>query len=141
MIVKEEKGIYAVRMQPGDEAMSSLKKLVKDLGLHSLVVVSGIGAFKRCQIGVFIGNGQYGRMTIEEQTEVLSFLGNVCIHEGEPFPHIHVALSKEDFSMIGGHLFEGEVFPTLELFLRRPDEMTFARQFEAETGLSSLYFR
>ncbi|MBA3778111.1 MAG: DUF296 domain-containing protein [Chloroflexi bacterium] len=57
----------------------------------------------------------------------MSFQGNAALREEEPFLHLHVALGRSDLTVIGGHLREAIVHPTLEVWLphgagRRPPD-------------------
>ena len=82
--------------------------------------ISGIGAFQRAVIGFLdLETQEYDRIPVDEDTEVLSILGNLSIVDDEPRVHAHVTLSKSDASAVGGHLFEGICGATLEIFIRQ----------------------
>ena len=66
--------------------------------------------------------------------EVLTLSGNCSNKEGEPFLHLHVILGRRDFSLLGGHLKEARVHPTLEVWLRTETTPAHRRQDEG-TGL------
>ncbi len=87
--------------------------------------ISGIGAFQRAVIGFYdLQTKEYDRIPVEEDTEVLSLLGNLTIVDDAPRVHAHVSLGKSDASVIGGHLFEGVCGATIELFIRKePGEL------------------
>jgi predicted DNA-binding protein with PD1-like motif len=82
--------------------------------------LSGIGAFTSAVIGFYnLEAKEYDRIPVEEETEVLSILGNLSIVEDEgPRVHAHVSLGTRDGSAIGGHLFEARCGATLEIFVR-----------------------
>ena len=66
----------------------------------------------------------YDRIPIQEETEVLTFLGNLSVTDEGPRVHAHVTLSRHDGSAVGGHLFEGRVGATMELFVdEEPGEL------------------
>ncbi len=85
----------------------------------SAAEVSGIGAFQRAVVGAYrLDKRDYDRIEVSEETEVVSLLGNLSTTEDGPRVHLHAGLGHTDGSMIGGHLFEGVVGATLELFVR-----------------------
>jgi predicted DNA-binding protein with PD1-like motif len=67
---------------------------------------------------------------VRQQVEVLSLIGDIATFNGKPVIHMHAVLGKPDGSTIGGHVFELNVNPTLEVFVtadttplnKRPDE-------------------
>jgi hypothetical protein len=64
----------------------------------------------------------------------LSCIGNLAIREGKPFAHLHATAGLEDFSVVGGHLFGGNVSATAEVMFRPlPEEVN--RLFDEKTGL------
>lgn len=123
---------WAIVFDTGDEVMSSLESFAKEHGLNA-AHMTAIGAFETVELGYFEWERKdYKKIPVNEQVEVLSFLGDVAEHEGEPKLHVHAVLGKRDGSTIGGHLFEGRVRPTLEVIVtetpahlrRRMDEVT-----------------
>ena len=52
--------------------------------------------------------------------EVLSLLGDVAVGDEGPTLHLHTVLGKADGSVVGGHLIEAYVRPTLEVILIQP---------------------
>src|SRR4051812_6991816 len=94
-----------------------------------------IGAFANVTIAYFnLKTKQYEKIEINEQLEVASLIGNVGWYDGAPNVHAHVCLGKRDGTASAGHLIEGEVRPTLEMFMTISDEPLCRRQDEA-TGL------
>jgi predicted DNA-binding protein with PD1-like motif len=80
--------------------------------------LSGIGAFGRAVVGFYdLERQEYDRIPVEEETEVLSLLGNLSVTDEGPRVHLHATLSRRDGSALGGHLFEGVAGATLEVFV------------------------
>ena len=73
----------------------------------------------------------------DEQLEVVSFVGNASVRDGEPFLHLHVALGRADLSVVGGHLDEAVVHPAIEVWLRTED-VDLQRRRDPATGLDLL---
>ena len=97
--------------------------------------ISAIGAVRWIQLGYWNASARvYEYREVEEQLEVLGLSGNCSNKEGEPFLHLHVILGRRDFSLLGGHLKEARVHPTLEVWVRAEAATAQRRQDEA-TGL------
>jgi predicted DNA-binding protein with PD1-like motif len=96
--------------------------------------LTGIGAFRWAVLGYF---QWYAKeyITVEEQVEVFSLLGDVAVGDQGPTLHLHAVLGRADGSTIGGHLLEGNVRPTLEVILIQPPSYLRKRQ-DPETGLA-----
>ena len=78
--------------------------------------VTAIGAFERATVGWFDRAAkQYRRIPVDEQCEVLSLIGDVAEGQDGPILNVHVVLGPSDGTTRGGHLLEGQVFPTLEV--------------------------
>ena len=56
--------------------------------------------------------------------------------DGEPVVHLHGMLGASDGTVIGGHLFQAEVFPTLELFVAVLSHIDIRKQRSPITGLT-----
>lgn len=99
---------------------------------------TGIGAMLRTRISYFDTDAkQYLDRDIEEQVEVLSLVGNVAQYEGEPLVHAHIVLSRRDYTVLGGHLRQGIVRPTLEVTLHVASE-PLHRAADPKFGLPGL---
>jgi uncharacterized protein len=116
----------------GDDVTGELLAWVRSRGI-SAASFTAIGAFRRVTLGYFeLDRRDYHRITIDEQVEVLSLIGNVALAGNQPKLHAHVVVGKRDGTAHGGHLMEARVRPTLELVLvesaphlrRRHDETT-----------------
>lgn len=83
------------------------------------------------------GSKSYRRIAVDEQAEVLSFLGDIAHAAGEPVVHVHVVLGLADGSTRGGHLLDASVWPTLELVLTEWPKYLCKRS-DPEVGLALL---
>ena len=126
---------YAVVLATGDEAMQSLQEFVREQKIDA-AGLTAIGAFERAVIGYFDwATKDYKRIPVDEQVEVLSLIGDVAEADGKPVLHIHAVLGKFDGSVVGGHLLEGHVRPTLEVILTQPPAH-LRKKKDPETGLA-----
>jgi uncharacterized protein len=126
---------YAVVLDTGDEAIASLTRFAREQEIEA-ASVTAIGAFVDAVLGYFDWQTkQYRRIPVTEQVEVLSLLGDVAMSEGQPALHVHAVLGKADGSVIGGHLLEAHVRPTLEVILIQPPSYLRKRK-DPVTGLA-----
>ena len=98
------------------------------------VVLSAVGCVSRAVLrdasGVTV-------RTVDEPCEIVSLNGTVSAVRC----HLHLALSKEDLSTVGGHLMPGCIInTTCELVLARLDGWRFGVEQDAQTGYDELVF-
>ena len=75
--------------------------------------------------------------TVDEPCEIVSLNGTVSAVRC----HLHLALSKEDLSTVGGHLMPGCIInTTCELVLARLGGWRFGVEQDAQTGYDELVF-
>ena len=75
---------------------------------------------------------------IDEPCEIVSLNGTVS----QARCHLHIALSKEDLSTVGGHLVEGCIInTTCELVVGILDGWCIDTEFDTQTGYDELIFR
>jgi uncharacterized protein len=126
---------YAVVLDTGDEVAAELGKFVREQQVEA-ASVTAIGALSRAVLGYFQWDTkQYKKIAVEEQVEVLSLLGDVAVGDQGPTLHLHAVLGKADGSVVGGHLIEAYVRPTLEVILIQPPSYLRKRK-DPETGLA-----
>ncbi|HEV3475199.1 MAG TPA: PPC domain-containing DNA-binding protein [Actinomycetota bacterium] len=107
-----------MRFERGEEVMGELASFAAANRIEG-AELSGIGAFERAIVGFYnLERQEYDRIPVGDETEVLSLLGNLSITDEGPRVHLHATLSRRDGSAVGGHLFEGVVGATVELFVR-----------------------
>ena len=128
---------YAVVLDTGDEVSGELSKFVRDQEVEA-ASITAIGAFSRAVLGYFQWEAKkYKKIAVEEQVEVLSLIGDVAVAAEGPTLHLHAVLGKFDGSVVGGHLIEAYVRPTLEVILVQPPSYLRKRK-DPETGLALL---
>ena len=122
------------RLRRGDDLLRSLEKIAREEHLKLAVVLSGVGCVSRGRVrdasGVTLRD-------IEEPCEIVSLNGTVS----EQRCHVHIALSKEDLSTVGGHLVEGCIInTTCELVLLELEEWSCGVEQDDETGYDEIVF-
>ena len=96
---------HSLRLRRGMDLMESIQALCAEKHIAAGVVLSAVGCISRGRVrdasGVRIRE-------IEEHCEIVSLGGTVS----EKRCHLHIALSKEDLTTIGGHLCPGCIINT-----------------------------
>ncbi len=100
---------------------------------------TAIGAIKDVELGFYeLHKKDYIRKTFSEgDFELISFLGNITLKDGKHYAHAHVSIGREDFSVIGGHLFEAKVAVTIEIIIQEYNLMGL-RKLDNNLGLQTI---
>ncbi len=124
---------YVLKLEPGEEFQETLGAFFAQKRLPS-AFFQGIGALTNVELGYFsIEKNDYTRHSYGGNYELISASGNISVDDDRPVVHTHVTLSDEKCQVIGGHLFEGIVSVTAEIFLF-PMDVALIR--EASTKLN-----
>ncbi len=127
---------WVLVFQTGEEVLSTLKEFAAREKLAG-ANFSAIGGFSRATLAFFdLAAKEYRPIPVGEQVEVVSLAGNIAEVGDDLKVHAHALVSRSDGSALGGHLLEGHVRPTLELFLTEAGELR--REKDEETGLPLL---
>ena len=126
---------HCVRLRRGDDLMLSIKEICKEKNISAGVVLSAVGCISEGRVrdasGVTIRD-------ITQHCEIVSLNGTVSVKRC----HLHIALSKEDLSTVGGHLVEGCIInTTCELVIGILDGWEIDKEFDEETGYHELIFK
>lgn len=97
--------------------------------------ITAIGGFERAVVGYFDRlEGDYVRIPVEQQVEILSLSGEVAHRHDKPILHLQAVLGLRDGSTRGGHLLAASVWPALEVVLtEQPRHLR--RHFDPELQL------
>ena len=126
---------HCVRLHRGDDLMLSIKELCQEKNIAAGVVLSAVGCISEGRVrdasGVTIRD-------IKEHCEIVSLDGTVSARRC----HLHISLSKEDLSTIGGHLCPGCIInTTCELVIAQLPGVSIDMEEDPETGYSELIFQ
>jgi hypothetical protein len=126
---------YVVVLDPGDETVEVLSGFAAGQRLTG-AQITAVGAFERATIGWFDRQARdYRPVRVDQQCEVLSLVGDVALGADGPQPHIHAVLGLPDGTTRGGHLLEGQVWPTLEVIIRET-HAGLRKTYRPEIGLA-----
>ena len=127
--------VHCIRLKRGEDLMETIRSLCRERHIAAGVVLSGVGCILRGRVrdasGVTVRD-------ITEHCEIVSLNGTVSANRC----HIHIALSKEDLSTIGGHLCPGCIVnTTCELVIGELAGVSIGVEFDEETGYDELIFQ
>jgi len=134
-LATEHEATFVLVFDKDDEPVEGIAAFAREQRLGA-GHFTGIGAFSDLVVGYFDRERRdYKRITIAEQVEVLSLVGDIAVDGEEPRVHAHVVVGKADGSAHGGHLLEAHVWPTLEVVLIQTPE-PLRKRFDPDTGLA-----
>ena len=135
MEYKKEVGKIIVRLDQGDEVISSLLKIIKDEKLQG-GFISAIGAADEIEVGLYqVEKKQYVSKRFKGDYEIVSCLGNVSRKNSEPYLHLHMSFSDIDGHVYGGHLSFCHISGTFECVIGLT-QTRIERQIDSKTGLN-----
>ena len=131
---------YVLRLDPGEEIVSCLTRLVEQEDVQ-LGTVSALGAAGDVTIGIFnTREKQYYSKRYQGDYEISALVGNVTRKEGEPYLHLHITIGNPVTGEVhAGHLTAATISATLELFLQVWDGQV-GRKFSDQVGLNLFEF-
>lgn len=126
---ESESGYVAVRLDPGDMALESIRTACEEHDVGTGAVVSGIGTFRNLHVHYFAG--EHPRvddgdvfLELDGAWEINGIAGMIA--DGEP--HLHVTAFDGERT-IAGHLEEGnEVNALCEILIRKVDGLDLVRR-------------
>lgn len=125
---------HCVRLHRGDDLLLSIRELAREKHIAAGVVLSAVGCVTQARLRD--ASGVTVRF-IDEHCEIVSLTGTVS----EQRCHLHISLSREDLSTLGGHLCPGCIVnTTCELVVGELPGVRFAVEQDAQTGYDELIF-
>ena len=126
---------YVVRLEVGDEIITSLTSLCKAENIQA-ATVQGLGAVDNVTVGYYsTAENRYLTKTFNKQFEMIALNGNISVKDDEPYLHLHIALSDENYMFFGGHLNSAVISITAEIFVTKIDGI-IGRRVNEETKLN-----
>lgn len=122
------------RLHRGDDLLLSIRTLCEREKIDAAVVLSAVGCVSRA---VLRDAGGVNLRSVDEPCEIVSLNGTAS----RTRCHLHLALSREDLSTIGGHMMPGCIVnTTCEMVLGVLEHMRFDVEQDAQTGYDELIF-
>lgn len=128
-----------LRILRGEEIHAAIQAVATKEKIQ-LATVQGIGACDYVKLGLYkVEHKQYFALEFTGEMELTSLLGNITTKEGQYYGHLHATLGLEDGSVVGGHLSEGRISATCEVFIRIIDGQV-DRFLDETTGINLMKF-
>ena len=126
---------HCIRLHRGDDLMLSIRELAKQKNITAGVVLSAVGCISHGKVrdasGVTVRE-------INDHCEIVSLNGTVSAQRC----HLHIALSREDLTTLGGHLCVGCIVnTTCELVIAELPGVSYGVENDPETGYDELIFQ
>jgi uncharacterized protein len=117
-IIDESPKTFILVFETGDELAEGLLQFAKEKNL-SAASFKAVGALSSVRLAWFSWeNKRYEpSLTVDDQIELLSLIGDVAQKDEAPVVHAHAVIAKKDGTAHGGHLLEAHVRPTCEVVL------------------------
>lgn len=136
-IVYNDDSKSILRFDRGEEVVSGLISYTLSVNLPA-GTFTGLGACDVVELSYYhLELKEYKKKEFREDLEITNLTGNISWLGENPTVHVHGTFSKNDFSVIGGHVFEMRVSGTCEIHLQKIREKIF-RQKDEGTGLNLL---
>lgn len=139
MEFKKFNNYYVVRIDKGEEVLTSLTKLCKKENIK-IGQITGLGATDRLTIGLFdISKKTYRKKELIGSMEITSFIGNISTKNDEVYLHCHINVCDENMNILGGHLNECHISLTGEFIITSIDGK-IERELNPSIGLNLFKF-
>lgn len=129
---KINKSSWVIRLQRGEKIIKTLKNFCKEKDIYGGFFF-GVGAMDQVEIAHYsLEKKKYSSKKLKKAFEVLNITGSIG-REKDLIVHAHVTLGDNKMKVLGGHLVEGRVSGTMELYLIKLP--TLEKKYDSETGL------
>jgi hypothetical protein len=127
---------FILVFETGDELAKGLLAFAEQEKL-SAASFKAVGALSSVRLAWFSWESkQYEpSVTLDEQVELLSLIGDIAVKGAKPVVHAHAIIGRKDGAALGGHLLEAHVRPTCEVVLTE-SAFHLQKQVDPESGLA-----
>jgi predicted DNA-binding protein with PD1-like motif len=128
-------GTWVLIFDTGDEVVATLTQFATEQKITA-ASFTAIGAFSNATLGYFDWETKkYEPVSVAEQAEVVTLLGDIALLDDKPKVHAHASLARRGGAMVGGHLMKAYVRPTLEVVLTKSPKH-LERQMDPAAGIA-----
>ena len=139
---------FIVKIRPEESITKCITELVTQEKINCAVVLSAIGSVKNVRLKDIksgarlpISSARLIAHEIEGPLELLGLTGNVVPGEdGKPDCHLHIMASRSSGDVVGGHMYDAQVFATCEIVLVELSVEGIERYQSKTGGTPTLFF-
>ena len=140
---------FLVKILPGESLVGRISDLINAEKIQSAVILSAIGSVRNVRLKDIKSGARLpitpARLVtheIEGPLELLGLTGNIVPAENDGLDcHLHIMASKASGGVVGGHMFDAEVFATCEIVLVEAILDGVERHVSKEGGTPTFFFR
>jgi uncharacterized protein len=118
-IILQDNNTWVLRFDLGEEAIGGLADFMQKQGIAACSFY-GVGSASEVELGYFNQHlKDYRKKPFYDELEIVSFMGNGSLFENKAAIHAHGIFGRNDFSLIGGHVFKLITLVTCEIVLTK----------------------
>lgn len=131
---------FVLVFRTGDEFAKGLATFAEEQKL-SAASFKAVGGLSSVRLGWFSWEAKKYEpsVTLDEQVELLSLIGDIALYQGKPVVHAHAVIGRKDGTAHGGHLLKAHIRPTCEVVLTE-SPAHLQKYFDPESGLALIGF-
>jgi len=138
---------FIIKIKPGEKLRERLTSFARQSGVQNAVIISAVGSvrnafFRGIKAGARrpITEPRMQQHQLEGPLELLGLEGNLISTEnGEVDCHLHIILGRSSGEVVGGHLFEAEIFASCEILLTEMVVQGVERHLSKSTGTPTIF--
>jgi hypothetical protein len=125
---------FVIKIKRGEKIIESLQKFCqKEKVVNGFFY--GLGAVDWVKLGEYnVSTKKYHEVEFNKEMELTNITGNVADFPDGIIIHSHATVSDHDMQAFGGHLADGRVSGTAEIYLTKFDT-NITKKYDEETGL------
>ncbi len=138
---------FIIKIKPGEKISERLSAFAIQEKVKNAVIVSAVGSVQNAHFrGIKSGakrpitEPRMRHHQLEGPLELLGLEGNlISTGNGEVDCHLHILLGKSSGEVVGGHLFDAEIFASCEILLTEMIVQGVERHLSKSTGAPTIY--
>lgn len=127
--------VYIVSVQNTESILDALTDFVLNQNITS-GQITGIGAASEATLRFFDPiKKEYQDQKFDEQLEISNLTGNISLKDEKPLLHLHVTLSRQDFTALAGHLLDARIKGAGEFYIL-PINTSLTKKMNTNIGVN-----
>lgn len=138
---------FLIKIKPGEKIVARLEEFARLKQVQNAVIISAVGSVSQAHFrGIKSGakrpitEPRMRQHLIDGPLELLGLEGNLIASEqGVIDCHLHVLLGRSSGEVLGGHLFDAEVFASCEILLTEMLVIGVERHISKTSGTPTIF--